>query len=168
MAPNSQALEASLNEHRTSFEQASISVFEERSLITGHYSHELSLYRAKKLWEQVLEEYFLLDRNTDFLLQTKINHEKGEFSLWCFFTSACGRYACWRVSHQHAPEALALIEIAHIPRSPSKDFERLFAPNAQISHSEPPPSVEIGLKAGMGIMDTVKNLLSKIVKQSQT
>lgn len=142
------------------FEAAKISVAEEESLITGTYTHELTLHRAKKLWEQVLESYFLLDRHTDFLIKTRANHETGEYSLWCFFTSACGRYACWRIAHDHAPEALALIEVAHIPQATSKDLDRAAAPNAMI---HPPSHLEKSLGESLGIMDTIKKVLSKII-----
>jgi hypothetical protein len=146
-------------------DSAKISISEAESLITGTYTHELTLYRARKLWEQVLESYFLLDKHTDFLIKTRANHETGEYSLWCFFTSACGRYACWRIAHDHAPEALAMIEVAHIPQSASKEFDRISAPNASI---KPISRIEKSLGESLGIMDTIKKVLAKIVSHQNS
>lgn len=66
---------------------------------------ELSAYRAKKNWVLVLKSYFLLELERDYELSVLASPEHGYFTVSCFFISACGRYAFWRLINDQAPEA---------------------------------------------------------------
>lgn len=85
--------------------------------LEGIYLDELSTYRAKKVWTETLETNFLLEPNYDFLFKVVSDIKDNKFVLKCNFTSACGRYAFWRLTRNQAPEAQYSIETAHIPGS---------------------------------------------------
>jgi hypothetical protein len=89
-------------------------------VIQGVYSDELSAYRAKKVWIEALESHFLLENESDYLLAVSRQKEEdrdANFHLRCKFTSACARYAFWRITNGQAPEAEYVLETAHIPVS---------------------------------------------------
>jgi len=81
--------------------------------IEGAYADELSVQRVKKTWCTILETDFLLIPKTDFELQKEQNSDTGNFTIKCCFTSACGRYAFWRLLNEQAPEVQFLLETAH-------------------------------------------------------
>ena len=99
------------------------------ALLEGSYDDELSCHRAKKGWVQVLENQFLLEKDYDFTLKIKRDHEAGSFSLKCNFVTACGRYAFWRLTNAQALEAQYTIETAHIPHAESMYEKLLSAPD---------------------------------------
>lgn len=73
--------------------------------LVGKLGDELSAYRTKRQWLEVLANYFLLEPNRDFALKISASENSDEFTLECSFSSACGRYAFWRLINQQAPEA---------------------------------------------------------------
>ncbi len=75
--------------------------------LLGKYDDELSAYRAKKQWAEVLGSYFLLEDERDYDMWVTSNLEEGRFVVSCCFVSACGRYAFWRLINHQAPEAEA-------------------------------------------------------------
>lgn len=81
--------------------------------IEGAYSDEISLQRVKKTWCTILETDFLLIPKTDFQFQKVQNPNTGNFGIKCVFTSACGRYAFWRLLNEQVPEVQFLLETAH-------------------------------------------------------
>lgn len=100
-----------------------------KASLEGSYRDELSLHRAKKIWIDTLETNFLLEKGHDFKIKITRNIAEEQFSMSCDFTTACGRYALWRLTHDQAPEAQYLIETAHIPQCESRLQEILFAPD---------------------------------------
>lgn len=76
-------------------------------ILAGKYSDELSAHRARKQWHGVLNSFFLLDEERDYELWIKSEPSQRYFVVHCCFTSACGRYAFWRLVNQQAPEAEA-------------------------------------------------------------
>ena len=84
--------------------------------IEARYGDELSAHRAKRVWAETLESHFLLDESADYLVGVS-PHEEEElcFVLRCHFSSACARYAFWRITNNQAPEAQYVLETAHIP-----------------------------------------------------
>lgn len=99
--------------------------------LMGIYSNELSVFRARRRWTDILESSFSLKIKDDFLLETISELDSGEFRLMCRFNSPCGRYAFWRLTNAQAPEAQYEIETAHIPDCPSKNIEMVLAPDLQ-------------------------------------
>jgi hypothetical protein len=89
----------------------------ERVVLQGVYRDQLSAYRARKIWVETLSSNFLLDSGHDYEISVESRVKDGQFFLNCSFTSACGRYAFWRLTNEQAPEAQYLIETAHIPHS---------------------------------------------------
>lgn len=73
--------------------------------LLAQFGDELSAYRARRAWMQVMGSYFLLERGRDFEMSVLSSPESGHHVLNCFFTSACGRYAFWRLINEQAPEA---------------------------------------------------------------
>ncbi len=86
----------------------------ERIVLEGYYADELSAYRAKKTWARTLETSFLLDLDFDFKIVVE-HTEQPFYSVRCDFSTACGRYAFWRLTHNQAPEIQYIIRTAHIP-----------------------------------------------------
>ena len=89
----------------------------EKVILQGVYRDQLSAYRARKVWVETLATNFLLDAGHDYEVSVDSKMTEGMFYLNCAFTSACGRYAFWRLTNEQAPEAQYLLETAHIPNS---------------------------------------------------
>jgi len=73
--------------------------------LIGKYTDELSCHRARKNWVELFSNYFLLEANRDYDILVESDLDGGIFIINCIFTSACGRYAFWRLVNQQAPEA---------------------------------------------------------------
>lgn len=73
--------------------------------LLGKYTDELSAHRAKKHWVDVLNSYFLLEKDRDYELWVTTSLQESYFVLNCSFISACGRYTFWRLINHQAPEA---------------------------------------------------------------
>ncbi len=73
--------------------------------LIGKYTDELSCYRARKNWVELFSNYFLLESDRDYNILVESDLDSGVFIINCIFTSACGRYAFWRLVNQQAPEA---------------------------------------------------------------
>jgi hypothetical protein len=98
-------------------------------VLEGSYTDELSAYRARKVWTQVLETNFLLEWDYDFMLNVSKGMDPSSYLLRCSFVSACGRYAFWRLTHGQASDAQYVIETAHIPNSTNHYYSILAAPD---------------------------------------
>lgn len=94
-----------------------ISFDTDKICLQGRYGDQLSLHRARKIWNETLESCFLLEGGHDFQISLRSNHQEGDYVMNCVFVSACGRYAFWRLTNQQAPEAQYMLETAHIPNS---------------------------------------------------
>jgi len=105
--------------------------------LEGSYVDELSAYRARRVWNSVLEDNFLLESDHDYVMKVSPGDEAGLFRLKCDFRTACGRYAFWRLTHNQAPEAQYLIETAHIPNSESRHGDFLEAPDLRSVYLSP-------------------------------
>lgn len=106
----------------------------ERLVLEGFYGDEVTAFRAKKRWIEVLESNFLLERGIDFSVAVADERvpvtpmlggcmgepsETGtefRYSVRCDFLSACGRYAFWRITHHQAPQVQCLLESAHLAK----------------------------------------------------
>lgn len=71
----------------------------------GKYYDEISAWRGKRKWIEVLHEYFLLEPERDYEISVISELESNTFCLSCSFESACGRYTFWRLINHQAPEA---------------------------------------------------------------
>lgn len=98
-------------------------------IIIGKYLDELSCYRARKIWSELLEEHFFLQKKTDFEIEITNIENENFFELKCNFQSACGRYAFWRITNYQSPEVQYLMETAHIPFCESRQEEILMTPD---------------------------------------
>lgn len=106
----------------------------ERLILEGFYGDEVTAFRAKKRWIEVLESNFLLERGIDFSVvvadePSSVTGVSGGrmressdgradycYSVRCDFLSACGRYAFWRITHHQAPQVQYLLESAHLAK----------------------------------------------------
>ena len=87
----------------------------ERLILEGIYLDEVSAYRAKKSWIKSFELNFLLEEIHDFKVKVGFEPDSARYHVQCTFTSACGRYAFWRLTHHQAPEVQFALETAHLP-----------------------------------------------------
>lgn len=101
----------------------------DRVILQGQYRDQLSAYRAKRNWVETLTSNFLLDEGHDYEISVESRVSEELFILQCSFTSACGRYAFWRLTNEQAPEAQYLIETAHIPNSELRGDDFFAAPD---------------------------------------
>jgi hypothetical protein len=70
------------------------------------FTDELGAYRARKNWQKVFHDYFLLESDRDYDCDITLPEENSRFYiLSCSFSSACGRYAFWRLINHQSPEA---------------------------------------------------------------
>lgn len=122
--------------------------------IEGLYSDELSQYRAKKTWCTILETDFLLIPDADFQFQLKHNQESNQYGIACSFTSACGRYAFWRLINEQVPEVQFLLETAHISHR-YRDISSLIE-----GMESPAPAKEKPLlkSLGKGVEDAIEQI----------
>lgn len=99
-------------------------VFDADSItLLGKFTDELSVYRAKKTWAQVLANYFLLESGRDYEMNIMRPETQGqEYALRCVFGSACGRYAFWRLVNRQAPDAEAKLYTTNIVSKKSQRF----------------------------------------------
>ena len=75
--------------------------------IVAVFSDEMSAYRGRRGWNEILRTHFLLENMHDFELHIERSPDQDleMFQLRCEFLSACGRYAFWRLINHQAPEA---------------------------------------------------------------
>jgi len=71
--------------------------------IISQFADEMSVYRCRRTWTEILGNHFLLEKDRDFKMDILISESL--FQLTCEFNSACGRYAFWRLINHQAPEA---------------------------------------------------------------
>lgn len=77
----------------------------ERISLEGIYKDELSAYRAKRVWIEVLESIFLLDNKHDLSFITG-EYCGDRYFLSCQFVTACARYAFWRERRTKIPTSI--------------------------------------------------------------
>jgi hypothetical protein len=94
----------------------------ERLLLEGIYLDEVSAYRARRSWIKAFEMNFLLEDIHDFRVKVSFDVEESHYRVQCSFTSACGRYAFWRLTHHQAPEVQFALETAHLPHVATMRF----------------------------------------------
>jgi len=105
-------------------------------------SDELAAYRIRRQWSEVLANYFLLEQERDYEMSILSLPENNYHVLNCFFISACGRYAFWRLINDQAPEAeLKLSSNSAIISQGKKNLPSLWNPPQQECFM---PSVYIG------------------------
>ena len=136
--------------------------------LEGTYSDELSAYRAKRVWGETLERYFLLEKNHDFRVQVtrSLSNDLAIFQLKGNFISACARYAFWRLTNEQAPEAQYLIETAHIPQAFSRDREVASAPDL-IHVSDMPNFVAHEISLTTKLISKVTQLIKKLCPEPE-
>jgi hypothetical protein len=124
---------------------------------------ELSAYRMRKTWKEVLAGYFLLEQERDYEMSIVCVPEHDYFVLNCFFISACGRYAFWRLMNDQAPEAELKLSIINKKTSKSKKLS--FWWNNTDSTEHPMPKVHTGIEHGFEHSPKIPNdLLQKLKK----
>lgn len=134
--------------------------------LEGNYADQISAYRARRIWAETLERCFLLDQGHDFDVRVVSDLARARFTLRCSFTTACARYAFWRLTNQQAPEAQYLIETAHIPRCESHHDEFVAAPDLHsINESETIPLVEHPISERGNLRGTVRQLLDRLMQK---
>lgn len=94
----------------------------EKLILEGIYLDEVSAYRARRSWIKTFEMNFLLEEIHDFKVKVVFERDEGRYHVQCTFTSACGRYAFWRLTHHQAPEVQFTLETAHLPHVTSVRF----------------------------------------------
>ena len=98
----------------------------EKLILEGIYLDEVSAYRARRSWIKTFEMNFLLEEIHDFRVKVVFEEDERRYHVQCTFTSACGRYAFWRLTHHQAPEVQFTLETAHLPHMTTLRFEQPF------------------------------------------
>ncbi len=138
-------------------------VFDVDSLtLAGRYQDQLSAYRAKKCWAKTLQDCFLLDSEIDIDLKVKSKPETDSFILTCEFKSSCARYAFWRLTNNHVPEAAYLLETAHIPESVNKNFAQ--GADLRAALEQELASIEYRIDEQKGLLKKIGELTKSLVK----
>jgi hypothetical protein len=130
--------------------------------LAGIYNDELSAHRAKKRWAQTLQDCFLLDTDTDIRIEVKSDRENLRFLLSCEFLSSCARYAFWRLTNNHVPEAAYLLEIAHIPESINQDLSQ--GADLRAAMEKELQSIEARICEQKGILQRIGEITKSLVK----
>ena len=147
------------------FLPGSVSYNSDTFALTGAYGDELSIYRARKVWREALENCFLLNDDGDLRFEVHKNKEAGQFLLHCYFLSACARYAFWRLTNHHAPEAEYMIETGHVPSSKKQRADFLAAPDMKNSiEAELERMTSKAYGTQIPLINKIKDALSKLVK----
>ena len=97
--------EVTAKESETLYPDSSLIYDTDAISLIGRFSDELSAYRSRRKWVEILSNYFLLEPERDFESKIISSETSDGFLLHCNFTSACGRYAFWRLINHQAPEA---------------------------------------------------------------
>ena len=116
------ALNTVEQERTRHFEEVEVLFDLDTLTLVGRYKDELSAHRAKKAWLKTLQDCFLLDSESDINLKISKSAETHQFLLSCEFFSSCARYAFWRLTNNHVPEAAYLLEVAHMPESKYQSY----------------------------------------------
>lgn len=130
--------------------------------LAGVYNDEVSAHRAKKRWIQTLQDCFLLDTDTDIKIRVKGDLSNHRYLLSCEFVSSCARYAFWRLTNNHVPEAAYLLEIAHIPESINQDFSE--GADIRAAMEKELQSIEERIYEQKGILQKIGELTKNLVK----
>lgn len=96
-------------------ERAELKYIQEDLIVTAEYVDELSAHRAGNIWKDILLRVYLLEVDSDYRM--KVQNVEKLFVLECTFTSSCGQYAFWRLSHNqasHIEEELSRAHYAHL------------------------------------------------------
>lgn len=145
----------------------------ETIIIQGVYDDELSAHRAKGIWTETLESYFLLESGQDFLVSLVTEPSGNRFMLRAHFVSACARYAFWRLTNSQAPETQYILETAHIPICESRHDDILSVPDMRpLNGNQHPNSFfdfdgleEVGSRGQWNhLKQLVTTLISKLTK----
>lgn len=129
----------------------------------GWYGDQVSAYRKRKAWSEVLGSHFLLEKVRDYELT--ICHREGEpyFFLLCNFTSACGRYAFWRLMNHQAPDAESKLGgRAHQRKMTTTAFESLKR-TSQI-HRERHPWIIQAIEQEIGSVEDTTSIMKRLLK----
>jgi hypothetical protein len=135
-------------------------------VIQALYGDELSAYRAKKLWSDTLNNFFMLSAEDDFTCSIMHLPEQERYYLVCTFLTSNGRYAFWRITNYQAPEAQYIFETAHIPLCESRQSDILRAPDLRSIYDDPllPKNFEDNPELRNTIGSAFKKILAAIKK----
>jgi hypothetical protein len=136
----------------------------ERLLIEGVYRDELTAYRVRKRWIAAFREHFLLDEGVDLSFKVSKVGGSGFSKLHCYFISACGRYAFWRLTHHQALEVQWLLERAHLG---SQEFCALQSHESDVDHLGESTVPRYMVTESL-VSDEPRSAVSKIVRALQS
>lgn len=136
----------------------------ERLILEGIYLDEVSAYRARRSWIKSFEANFLLEDIHDFKVKVGFDADTSRFHVQCTFTSACGRYAFWRLTHHQAPEVQFALETAHLPHVTSM---HLAEPIVDYPEEIAPPQVLLGRSDKEALQDVCKELFTLIQRKAR-
>lgn len=131
--------------------------------LVGRYKDELSAHRAKKAWLKTLQDCFLLDNESDIELKITSSEESQQFLLICEFLSSCARYAFWRLTNNHVPEAAYLLEVAHMPQSKYQSYSAAPDMRAVVEHEM--AKFELQVAEQKSLFQKIGDLTKNIVKR---
>jgi hypothetical protein len=136
----------------------------ERLILEGIYLDEVSAYRAKKSWIKSFELNFLLEEIHDFKVKVGFDPESARYHVQCTFTSACGRYAFWRLTHHQAPEVQFALETAHLPHMTVTHLSDGIIEPIEV---DPPTQVLLSQSDGENLREVCREIFSLIHRKAR-
>jgi hypothetical protein len=136
----------------------------ERLVLEGIYLDEVSAYRAKKSWIKSFELNFLLEEIHDFKVKVGFDPESARYHVQCMFTSACGRYAFWRLTHHQAPEVQFALETAHLPHMTTVHLADAVIESSEI---DPPAQVLLTKSDTETLQEVCREIFSLIHRKAR-
>lgn len=125
--------------------------------LVGNFHDEMAAYRTRRTWAKILQEHFLLELGRDYEVSIRIDSVNGRSIVECCFTSACGRYAFWRLLNKQAPEAAEeLLKVAKVKKAKRKD---------SASQPQHPWILQGYEESNSQFVESIKSLLKDIAKK---
>ncbi len=88
--------------------------------IEARYDDELSRYRAKKRWESLLKDIYLLEPSTDFSIKSFSDPDRCFYYLKCAFKTQVGKFILQRMCAELNSPAIKTLKVAHYARFPEE------------------------------------------------
>lgn len=140
-------------------------------MLLGAFLNEIAAYRTRRTWVNVLNTYFLLEKDRDYSISIITPKDENHFLLNCSFTSACGRYAFWRLINHQAPEAQEKLSVTDLtvpvlPKKSHAHHQFLVSSHFQQTFCLPPnaSAAEASLKRCLSLSRAVAKQLKKFLE----
>lgn len=88
--------------------------------IQARYDDEVARFRAKKRWETLFTEIYLLEPKTDFRITLFSDEDRLFFYMVCHFVSQVGKYVFYRITSDQNNAAVRTLKVSHYASFPQE------------------------------------------------